>query len=138
MLTPSYDIKNPVANLGTIQQMIGIWRRAAELVVEGDYYPLTPAGRSDTGWVAGQFNRPPDLAGRGVPDGFVQAIRLAHCDQPALTVVPQGLRRDATYLLENPETGQQREVKGASLAQDGLVFDLPPRSGSIWFYTERN
>jgi alpha-galactosidase len=138
MLTPSYDIKSPVANLGTIQQMIGIWRRAAELVVEGDYYPLTPAGRSDTSWVAGQFNRPPDLAGRGVPDGFIQAIRLAHCDQPTLKVRLAGLRMDATYLLENPETGQQREVKGASLAEDGLVFDNPQRSGSIWFYTERN
>ncbi|HEY6498051.1 MAG TPA: glycoside hydrolase family 36 protein [Streptosporangiaceae bacterium] len=138
MLTPSYDIKSPVSNLGPIHQMIGIWRRAAELVVEGDYYPLSPAGRSGHDWVAAQFNRPPDLAGRGAPDGFIQAIRLAHCDQPALKVVPRGLRMDATYLLENPETGQQREVKGASLAQDGLVFDLPPRSGSIWFYTERN
>jgi hypothetical protein len=118
--------------------MIGIWRRAAELVVEGDYYPLSPAGRSGHDWVAAQFNRPPDLAGRGAPDGFIQAIRLAHCDQPTLKVVPRGLRMDATYLLESPETGQQREVKGASLAQDGLVFDLPPRSGSIWFYTERN
>jgi alpha-galactosidase len=138
MLTPSYDIKSPVDNLGTIHQMIGIWRRAAQLVVEGDYHPLTPAGRSDTGWVAAQFNRPPDLAGRGAPDGFIQAIRLAHCDQPTLKVMLAGLRMDATYLLENPETGQQREVKGASLAQDGLVFDNPRRSGSIWFYTERN
>ena len=138
MLTPSYDIKRPVDDLGTIQRMIGIWRRAAELVVEGDYHPLTPAGRSDTSWVACQFSRPPDLAGRGAPDGFIQAVRLARCEEPALTVMPQGLRPDATYLLENPETGEQREVKGSSLAQDGLVFELPRRSGSIWFYTERN
>lgn len=138
MLTPSYDIKRPVDDLGTIHQMIGIWRRAAELVVEGDYHPLTPAGRSDTSWVACQFNRPPDLAGRGAPDGFIQAVRLAQCEEPALTVVLAGLRPDATYLLENPETGEQREVKGSSLAQDGLVFELPRRGGSIWFYTERN
>jgi alpha-galactosidase len=138
MLTPSYDIKRPVGDLGTIHQMIGIWRRAAELVVEGDYHPLTPAGRDGTGWVATQFDRPPDLAGRGAPDGFIQAIRLAHCPQATLTVRPRGLREDVTYRLENPETGEQREVKGAALAEDGLVFDNPPRSGSIWFYTERN
>ena len=88
--------------------------------------------------MACQFNRPPDLAGRGVPDGFVQAIRLAHCAEPTLTVTPEGLRPDATYVLENPETGEQREVKGSVLAQDGLVFDNPRRSGSIWFYRERD
>jgi hypothetical protein len=88
--------------------------------------------------VAWQFNRPSDLAGRGTPDGFIQAIRLAQCQEPTLKVVPQGLRLDATYLLENPETGEQREVKGASLAQDGLVFDSPRRSGTIWFYSEQH
>jgi alpha-galactosidase len=138
MLTPSYDIKSPVGDLGTIHQMTGIWRRAAELVVDGDYHPLTPAGRSDASWVAWQFNRPSDLAGRGTPDGFIQAIRLAQCQEPTLQVVPQGLRLDATYLLENPETGERREVKGASLAQDGLVFASPRRSGTIWFYSEQH
>ena len=138
MLTPSYDIKAPAGDLGTIHQMIGIWRRAAPLLVEGDYYPLTSPGRSDTEWVAWQFNRPPELAARAAPDGFVQAIRLAQGQEPTLKVVLQGLPPDATYLLENVETGESREVKGASLAQDGLVFDLPRRSGSIWFYRERD
>jgi alpha-galactosidase len=138
MLTPSYDVKAPAGDLGTIDQMIGIWRRAGQLLVEGDYHPLTPPGRSGTEWVAWQFNRPPELAARSAPDGFVQAIRLAGCEEPTLKVVLQDLRPDATYLLENAETGESREVKGASLAQDGLVFDRPRRSGSIWFYRERD
>jgi alpha-galactosidase len=137
MLTPAYDVKNPPGDLSTIHQMIGIWRRAGELLVDGDYYALTPPGRNDTDWVAWQFHRPPDLAGRAAPDGFVQAIRLAQCEQPTLKVVLQGLQPDASYLLENAETGERREVKGASLAQDGLVFDTPQRSGSIWFYQEQ-
>ena len=137
MLTPAYDVKSPPGDLGPIHQMIGIWRQAGELMVEGDYYALTPPGRSDTDWVAWQFDRPAALAGRAAADGFVQAIRLAQAEQPTLKVALQGLRPDASYLLEDAETGERREVKGASLAQDGLVFDLPRRSGSIWFYQER-
>jgi alpha-galactosidase len=138
MLTPAHDIRSPAGDLSTIHRMTGIWRRAAEIVVEGDYYALTPPGRSDTDWVAWQFNRPPDLAGRAAPDGFVQGIRLAQCAEPTLRVTLKGLRMDALYLLENAETGERREVKGASLAQDGLALDTPRRSGSIWFYQEQS
>lgn len=87
--------------------------------------------------MAWQFDRPPALAGRGVPGGFVQAIRLARSEQPTLTVGLRGVRGDASYILEEAETGERRDVTGASLAEGGLQFDLARRSGSIWFYSEK-
>ena len=110
------------------RQMIAIWRRAAALMLHGDYYPLTPFHRSAAQWVAWQFDRPEQ--GRGL----LQGIRLPACPQETLTVYPQGLRATATYRLENPETGETRELLGGELLRAGFTFALPPRSGAIWFY----
>lgn len=136
MLTPAHDIRSKTADFDTIRSMVQVWRDASEILLDGDYYPLTPAGRTDDEWVAWQFDRPRDLAGRGVPDGFVQAIRLARSADPTLTVALKGLPADASYTIVEAETGESRQLSGAAL-RDGLEFKLPPRSGSIWLYREQ-
>jgi len=138
MLTPAYDIRTATGDFDTMLEMAAIWRRAGEILLDGDYYSLTPPGRTDDQWVAWQFDRPKDLANRGAADGFVQAIRLPHCEEPAITVPIRGLRRDASYVLEEAETGERREASGAALLDDGFEFTLPRRSGSLWFYHEQN
>ncbi len=137
MLAPAVDIKRPDNDFGTVRQMVAIWRSVAEILLEGDYYPLTPPGRSGKEWVVWQFNRPADL-GRGTgADGFVQAIRLAGSDEDRSSARLQGLDRNKVYALEEAETGERREVAGASLLDDGLHFELPRRRGSIWTYSEK-
>ena len=136
MLTPTIDVRQEGADLEVVRTMTRLWRRAVDVLLGGDYHPLSPPGRSDDAWVAWQFDRPPALAGRGTPDGFVQAIRLARSEQDRLTVALSGLRSDATYLLEEAETGERRRASGASLASEGLTFALAPRHGSVWFYSE--
>jgi UDP-N-acetylglucosamine 3-dehydrogenase len=108
--------------------MIALWRRAAGLLLHGDYYPHTPSHRSPREWVAWQFDAPE--AGCGL----LQGIRLAECPQETLTLYPAGLCAEATYRLENAETGEARETSGDDLLREGFALALPPRSGAIWFY----
>ncbi len=108
--------------------MIAIWRRSAPYVLRGDYYALTPSGRSGTDWVGRQF------CSHNGNEGFVQAIRHRRSLEESRTLHVQRLRADATYVFEEAERGEQRLVDGLTLINDGLTFELPPRSGSIWFY----
>jgi alpha-galactosidase len=137
MLAPAVDIKKSDNDFVTVRTMVGIWRTVADLLLDGDYYPLTPPGRSGKEWVAWQFNRPDDLNDRPGPDGFVQAIRLAGSDDERTTVRLKGLRPELVYALHEAESGQRREVPGATLMDEGFVFELPRRQGSIWTYSEK-
>jgi len=40
-------------------------------------------------------------------------------------------------MLDNPETGETREIAGQVLVNDGFTIALPRRSGAIWFYKEK-
>jgi alpha-galactosidase len=110
------------------QRMIAIWRRAADLLIFGDYYPLTPFSHSQDAWVVRQFDHPE--SGRGL----ILAIRLPDATQPCFTAYPQGLDAQARYRLENGESGETKEVAGKELIQQGITLELPARSGVIWFY----
>ncbi len=128
MLIACLDIRREDYDWALLRRMLALWRRAAALMIEGDYYPLTPIHRSPARWVARQFHCPE--TGRG----FVQGIRLPQCPDETLLVHPQGLAGDAVYRFENPETGEQRELAGAAVTRDGFTFALPARTAAVWFY----
>ena len=138
MLAPAVDIKKSDNDFVTVRKMVGIWHSVADLLLDGDYYPLTPPGRSGKEWVAWQFNRPDDVNDGPGPDGFVQAIRLAGSDEDRTKVRLKGLRPELTYALHEAESGERREVPGATLMDEGFVFELPRRRGSIWTYSEKD
>ncbi len=98
MLSLALDIRQPDTDLSLFRRMSSIWRRAAPMILNGDYYPLTPFSRSGERWVAWQF----DLPARG--EGFVQAIRHRAAPQEELTVELRALDPTAWYLLDDPET----------------------------------
>ncbi len=107
-----------------------VWRRAAELMLRGDYYPLTEA-RGDAGdWYAMQF----DDAERG--EGFVQLIRNVAAEADRFTlkgfVPPENMGR--IYKFTEPFTGQVWTMSGANFAGGGFEEALRKRSGEIWFY----
>jgi alpha-galactosidase len=137
MLAPAVDIKRPDNDFGTLRKMVGIWRSVADLLLDGDYYPLTPPGRTGKEWVIWQFNELGEHQA-GVGDrGFVQAIRLAGADEAQAQVRLKALRREAVYLFNEAETGEALELSGALLLDQGLHFELPRRSGSLWEYREK-
>jgi hypothetical protein len=49
-------------------------------------------------------------------------------------VFPKALDPYVEYVLENAETGETRQIPGSSLMSGGFSFELPRRSGAIWFY----
>jgi hypothetical protein len=84
-----------------------------------------------------QFNKP-DEHHAGVGDrGFVQAIRLADAEEAQAQVRLKALRREAVYVFHEVETGEDLELSGASLLEDGLHLELPRRCGSLWSYREK-
>ncbi len=131
MLVPDLDIRRDDYDYGIALKMIAIWRRASGLLLYGDYYPHTPFHRSAQGWVAWQFDSP--VTGRGL----VQAIRFPASPQETLTIHLKGISPDATYLFENPEIGEVKDISGADLIRDGFTVAFAPRSGAVWFYQIR-
>lgn len=124
----SLDIRRDDYDYGLVRKMVNIWRRASSLMLWGDYYPLTPYHRSADQWVVRQFDCPETGC------GLIQGIRLPASPHEALTIHPKGIRPDTTYIFENPETGETRDIPGEDLIRNGFTFELPPRSGAIWFY----
>jgi alpha-galactosidase len=130
MLFATLDIRRDDYDFALVRKMVGVWRRAAELILHGDYYPHTPFHHRADQWVAWQFDCPEQ--GRG----FVQGIRLPAAPEEQLTIRLQGLRADRGYRFEQGETGETRTISGAELQEKGFTFALPRRSGEAWFYTE--
>ncbi len=128
MLNLTLDIRRDDYDFALAQRMTAIWRRASNLLLNGDYYPLTPFSKSPERWEVRQFDGP------GQGQGLIQGIRLPACAEERITVFPKALDPDATYRLDNPETGETLRVTGSSLLSEGFTFELPRRAGAIWFY----
>ena len=67
--------------------------------------------------------------------GFLQGIRLQACPQETLVVRPEAIRPEASYVFENPESDERREVSGKALLRNGFAMTLSKREGAIWFYS---
>ena len=132
MIFPIINIRSGTYDHSSELTMLAIWRRAAGLMLYGDYYPLTPFSSSPERWVARQFDQP------SRSEGLLQVIRLQQCSEERFVLRPIGLDPDKIYILENPEDGQRLELSGAALTSEGLTVNLPPRSGAIWFYRHKN
>ncbi len=128
MLFASLDGRRADYDFALAVEMIALWRRAACLVLNGDYYEHSPYHKSTHEWVAWQFDAPE--AG----NGLLQAIRMPAAEAATLTLHPAGIDGAAVYQFDNPETGESREVAGAELVATGFTIALEPRSGAIWFY----
>ncbi|MBR6726485.1 MAG: alpha-galactosidase [Clostridia bacterium] len=104
-----------------------IWRRAADLMLSGDYYPLTECRKDASDWYAMQFDNPVTR------EGFVQVIRNTKVTEDSINLKFH-LSDDADdYEFENAETGAIRTVTSFGL-EGGFKVTLPKRSAEIWFY----
>ena len=121
MLFATSDIRRDDYDFALGRELIALWRRAAPLLLHGDYYPLTPFSRSGEEWVAWQFDRPQ------LGEGLLQAIRLPDCARETFTAYPTGLDPESEYLLENPETGEQRRLPGPAQRRLRAVRDATRR-----------
>ncbi len=132
MLFATLDIRRQDYDFAIARKMIAIWRAAAETMLHGDYYPLTPFSKRADAWVVRQFDQPETRR------GLIQGIRLPACPQESITVTPWGISTGSLYAFANPETGEQIKIPGDVLAREGFTFSLPARSAAIWFYQVLN
>ena len=128
MLFATLDIRRDDYDYALAEKMIGVWQRASDLILYGDYYPHTPFHKSAEEWVARQFDCPETGC------GLLQGIRFPASPKETITIHPKGIDPDAMYFFENAETGETRDILGKDLIRDGFTFALPARSGAIWFY----
>jgi alpha-galactosidase len=110
------------------RQMAADFLRARPAFV-GDYYPLTEARADFTQWAAYQMNRP-DLG-----EGFLIAFRRKEAPWSTAQFKLRGLDPDATYEIEDADTGKKDNVKGGDLLNHGLAITLPrPNLSALIFY----
>jgi alpha-galactosidase len=128
MMFASLDIRRDDYDFELGVKMINIWRQVSELMLHGDFYPLTPHSKSDDKWHARQFDMPEG------DQGFIQGIRFAACPDDRFVVYPSAVRNGCTYLFNNPENMATLKIEGSFLIENGFEFKLPARSGAIWFY----
>lgn len=128
MMFASLDIRKDDYDFELAVKMIGIWRKAVDTILHGDYYPLTPFSKSNEKWLSWQFDIPEK------EKGLIQGIRFADCPEESFTAYPKAICPDKNYIFKNPETHETIEISGNVLAKDGFTFNLPKRSAAIWFY----
>ena len=108
-------------------RMEPIWRKAAELELCGDYYPLTACNADTHDWYAMQFDDPDNRS------GFVQLIRNTQAPDDSLCVSFHVEDTAATYRFDNPLSGETLQIQGKELL-NGLSGTLEKRTAIILFY----
>lgn len=106
-----------------------IWREAAELMISGDYYPLSRYDARSEDWFAIQFDD------NEASKGFIQLISNVKCHADSVTLFPK-TDDNKTYLFRNPENGESFKINSEELRK-GLTLKTSVRSGQIWFYEKK-
>ena len=104
-----------------------VWRRAAAIMLDADYYPLTECRKDIRDWYALQFDK--DGA------GLVQVIRNVAVESETCTLYPFVYNEGKTYIFTEAISGEVRTLTGAEIKQNGMTFAMPRKSAQMWFYT---
>ena len=126
---PSFGVsgklwKKKPENIEAMRRVYTECRRIAPMMLEGDYYPLTPYSLALDQWIAWQFNRPES------GDGVVQAFRRAGCAEAVQTFRLCGLDQAATYTLVNLDVEGMIEITGRELAEVGVRVEAGGKPGA--------
>ena len=109
------------------KKMNKIWRRAAEMELRGDYYPLSECNADPHDDYAMQFDDPENA------DGFIEIIRNTHSDSEVITVFPFA-EKGYLYEFSEAESEETFTLSGDELLNNGFSAKLQKRSAKIWFY----
>jgi alpha-galactosidase len=111
-------------NTAAQKKAYGECRQIAPIMLEGDYYPLTPYNRARNQWIAWQFNRP------GEGDGVVQAFRRPDCAEASQTYRLRGLDPAAMYEITNFDVNGSTTMSGQDLLEKGLTVEIKDKPGA--------
>lgn len=108
--------------VGLAIEMQALWRKIAEIELEGDYYPITECNGSTEDWYAMQFD---DAAKRR---GFVQIIRNADAKADTFTLVMPCIEDGAKYSISEGNFTSEELRKG-------IKIKLDKREAKVIMYT---
>ena len=111
------------------REMQAIWRKAAQLMLGTDYYPLTECRKSADDFYAAQFHDTQN--GRGM----LHLLNGATATESRFTVRLKGLDADASYHLTASEGGELTCTGRELMA--GFAVTMPQKTGNIWFYEQQ-
>jgi alpha-galactosidase len=111
-------------NTAAEQQAYAECKKVAPIMLNGDYYPLTPYSLSDDVWMAWQFDRP------DTGQGFVQAFRRGKCDQSTEIFRLSGLDPTAHYEIRNFDLQESIISSGRNLMESGLTVKITDQPGA--------
>jgi alpha-galactosidase len=100
------------------------WKQLGPIMLNGDFYTLTPFSLTNTVWMAWQF----DWSETG--QGYVQAFRRRHGDDSSQTLLLKGLDPAAQYDLKNLDVEGSTQMSGADLMDKGLTIQIQDKPGS--------
>lgn len=104
-----------------------IWRKAAELMLGTDYYPLTECRKCSDDFYAAQFHDPAKEV------GLLHLLNGSTATESTFTLALKGLNPQLTYRLQSTEGGETLEATGEALLS-GTSFTQLPHTGNLWFY----
>ena len=104
-----------------------IWRRAAEYMLSGDYYPLTDCRADSRDFYAMQFHCAKSN------EGFANVVSNVCNEESSFLLRLQALEPQALYRLVDAGGTQTMEYSGAQLA-NGIPVSLAAHSAIVYFY----
>jgi len=120
------------ANIAAQKQAYAECRIIAPIMLNGDYYPLTPYSLAKDVWIAWQFDWPE----KG--QGCIQAFRRANAQETTKVFRLGGLNPKAVYELTNFDVKGSTLISGKELMKNGLKVEVGMKPGSaIILYKEK-
>lgn len=125
-ITDMLDHRDSDERFALSRKMHPIWRKAAQLMLSCDYYPLTICRQSREDFYAMAFYSPEN------GNGFLNVVSNNNNPETRFVAKLDMLEPECSYILTEAETEASRQFTGAQLAS-GLPVDLPKRSGILYF-----
>ncbi len=110
-----------------VKNFLHIWRKSADIMLEGDYYPLTECRSNPADFYAVQFDTPEKKT------GYIQIISNPENESESITLYPK-LDENKKYIFSNPETGEEFILDNYD-SKTGFIAKLKKADAQIWFYT---
>ncbi len=116
-----YDTRREDLDYALLKRLVGEWRKAAPIILHGDYYPLTAWSAANDGWLAYQFDWPEQN------QGLVQAFRRPESPEDSVRLHLEGLDPKGIYLLSDADRDATNSVSGKELMETGVLVSLTNR-----------
>jgi len=121
--TFGYEMRNKEFDYERLRELTAQYEKVINLYY-GDFYPLTPYNRDESGWIAWQF----DVPEKG--EGMILGFRRGRCDVAAMTFRLCGLDPVVQYRVQDFDRTESKIISGLDLLEKGVTVGIPAAPGS--------